>query len=431
MAPRPLPLNRSMPKPEEYSARNITRAKAGIVFATLFFLALILFGEIAPLGDFMPTNGITRTGVDKYRIHILSTPGLDKVLSKETDLNVTAKVENFRSDSRLCRLNGGYDFYSYRKLTPEWEFVEEEPEQNWAPLQYSLTTNEEKKELLLSKNNLEGKVISGNSTALLEKAKSLSVIPLKVDKYLLIFEGEKPMESAYFIRDPEKPELEEVNFKTPVEELYFDKEGSRVFARTRDNEGTGINTSTYPYRISAIDLEEKPLALKALNLPLSKEATVSYNAKADALSILDPEKLRIVEASSGQVRKILYIDKLLKEKEPTTNMVSISGVPALFLNDKLIDLRDGSIVDSLPGFSRKSIRVVDFKNKYLYYSPTNKEGETSMDIAIYDLHNLSLEKQIQLGTKNSIEAERKERQDSLKYLFIDDQGYLIALSAPA
>ena len=438
MAQGSLPLSRFMPKPEEHSENNITRAKAGIILATLFFLGLILFGELAPLGDFLPVNGITREGVEKYRIHVLSTPGLDKVLSKETSLNVTARIDGFKADKNLFRLDGGYDFFAYSRLNAEWDFEDAEPKPGAKGIHYSVVKKakgekdgKSKNEWVLKKNDIEVGTIDGASSESFDAEKPPSVTPLFNGKFLLLTSGDEPVRTKSVIKDPDDPALTPLHFGGEVENIYTDREGAKIFAKVKESEGTGINTSTFSYALRYVDLDSQ-IEPKSFDIPLTKAAKVCYNAKANAIAVLDPEKLRILDAGSGRPREIIYPEKLFKKKrkELPLDMVSLTGVPALLLNDTLIDLRDGSIVDSLPGFTAKSLYVVDFKNKTLYYSPMDKDGENTMNIAIYDLHNLSLEKQIQLGTKNSLEAERKERQDNLRYLFIDSKGFLIALSAP-
>lgn len=424
MAPGPLSIGMHSKKPE----RNFSKTRAYAAIAALFFLSIILLAEFSPLADLLAGNEITRSGVQKYRIHILAPPELTKVASKLTTVNQTVKLDKL-AGTNCFRLDGGQGYYSYCKLDSNWEFGEiasqKERDAVVEGAFYSLAQESKNKPAIhLNDRHLRTLEISAPDG-------SARLFVLNGNRSGLVTTGAGKSFKIYYIADLKKSPARRIDFEDQVRAIYYDENAARFYARTvsADNEdSTAINTSVYPQRLRYID-PARSWEIKSLDIPIQDDAQVAYLSKGEALCVLDREKLRVFGADNGQVREIIYLKDHFKtaKKNRRDSLVALPMVPAVLLNDVLVDVRDGSIVDTLPGFTEKSLYAVDYGNKNLYYAPASK----TMEITIYDLHNLALKTSIRLGTKNSDGTDREEREDNLKYLFMLENGYLIGLSAKA
>ncbi len=424
MAPGPLSIGMHSKKPE----RNFSKTRAYAAIAALFFLSIILLAEFSPLADLLAGNEITRSGVQKYRIHILAPPELTKVASKLTTVNQTVKLDKLAGTNSF-RLDGGQGYYSYCKLDSNWEFGEIASQKDRDAVVegafYSLVQESNNKPAIhLNDRRLRALEISAPDG-------SARLFVLNGNRSGLVTTGAGKSFKIYYIADIKKSPARRIDFKDQVRAIYYDENAARFYARTvsADNkDSTAINTSVYPQRLKYID-PARSWEIKSLDIPIQDDAQVAYISNGEALCVLDREKLRVFGADDGRVREIIYLKDHFKagENDGRDSLVALPMVPAVLLNDVLVDVRDGSIVDTLPGFTEKSLYAVDYGNKNLYYAPASK----TMEITIYDLHNLALKTSIRLGTKNSDGTDREEREDTLKYLFMMENGYLIGLSAKA
>ena len=425
MAPGPLSIGMHSEKPE----RSFSKTRVYAVIAALFFLSIILLAEFSPLTGLLSGNEITRSGVEKYRVHIMAPPELTKVASKLTTVNQTVKLDRLAGTS-IFRLDGGQGYYSYRKLNSQFELEELASQKDRDTIIegafYSLGADSKnsnnKPAILLNDRRLR-------SLDLSDSENSARLYVLNGNRSGLVTTGSGKSFKVFYIADLKKSAPKRIDFKDEIRAIYYDENATRVYAKTssaRDDSSTAINTSVYNQSLKYIDPAQS-WEIKSLDIPVQQDAQVAYLSKGEALCVLDREKLRVFGADDGQVREIIYLKDHFKTRkgDKEDSLVALPMVPAVLLNDILIDVRDGSIVDTLPGFTDESLFAVDYGNKNLYYSPASK----NMEITIYDLHNLALKTSIRLGTKNSDGVDRKEREDTLKYLFMLENGYLMGLSA--
>lgn len=409
---------------------GFVKTKVGVVIATIIFLALIIFGELTSFGDLFPQNEITKVGVPKYRIHILKIPKLEKVASKSTDLNSSVILKQL-GKSRVFRAWGGKEFFDYFLLNKDWAF--EKPgetalenlfkEKSTTP-HYSVGLDEKK--VTLKENDKDLYELDFKEV---RSTKEITVSTFNDDSSLLL--NFKNNEKLAYLKDLRSPKVSYLNFSEQVTDTYFDENDSRIYAKIKEKDRTGVNASALGYKLLFIDILDKKKSVHELNCALQKDSRVFYNATAKVIGILDKEKFRILNRDNGNVIEINYMKEMFPQKlkhEPT--IVSLTKVPAAIINNLLIDLRDGSLVEKLPRFGRGSLYLIDYKNKFFYYVPASESGTPSMEIASYDLHNLALKLQIRLGSKNSEESNRKERKDSIADMFITDSGRLVCLSKP-
>lgn len=329
---------------------GFTKTKFGILIATAIFFALLLFTELSPIGDFLTKDGITRDDVAKYRIHILSTPELNKVNSKDTSLNITAEL-NQLGNSNYFRASGGDDFFAYFKLGNKWDFDKLEPHQ--------LKQQYNQLKPIYSLKYLDG-------TLFLQKLdqnfRAIELRDSKIDNpKITVFNNNKSAILTWvndntqvisLLKDITSSPLEYLNFQGYVEDLVLDKFGKRVYAITLEDKSSN-NAS-----ISYVEASNSSVEPAKLDTVLSNVSKVGYSSLANTICILDKTRLRILNAQTGASKNILYLKNLFsnsdKIKDGTKlNFKVLDKVPAAFLEDHLIDLRDGFIVDILPGLSEK------------------------------------------------------------------------------
>lgn len=415
---------------------GFVKTRVGIAIAGFLFLLLVVAMELSPLQDLLGGDAITRSGVPKFRIHILSTPILDKLENKLTTLNSSVDIEQL-SGSDYFYVDGGHGHHAYFKLTPGHDFeragkmagdskdrVELPPEM---PVDVRL-------------GDIEGKtVLLKNDSLLVDLPADCTTGKLAVfnknKSALLASES-----SIHLIADLDKPSLETIDCRDKIVDLAVDREGTRIFVLVKKADDADKKSEQGRRTLKVIDMETKPDSIEDLKIPVSFHSRIFYNHASLALLILDREKIRILDARDGSVRLIRNFSKEppLEEKD----VVVLSGVPAAILKEAILDLRPPcEEVGTLIGFGSQSRYVIDFRNKRFYYSghperdqlrkgQRDQQEDAAMSIASYDLNKLALEKQVKLAGRSASEESTRARLDFVKAMFLDRDGNLVALSAP-
>ncbi len=182
--------------------------------------------------------------------------------------------------------------------------------------------------------------------------------------------------------------------------------------------------------IQRLDLINKNLKKTVVGSYKENIDDIKYSAKAEALIIVDRKKwsMSVIDAKSGALRGVLPL-----KKGEQINL--LNGTQGALINNKLVDLVTAQVADQLEGFCPKSEYVIDFTNKKLYYSSCEAGKEDSPKanptyLSGYDLHEMKLESQVNLGEKSVSETEKLTRTDEVKSLFLDNLGRLIVLTVP-
>lgn len=412
--------------------KGFVKTRVGIAIAGVLFLLLVLVMELSPLQDLLGGDAITRSGVPKFRIHILSTPVLDKLENKLTTLNSAVDIEQL-SGSDYFFVDGGHGHHAYFRLTAGHDFERAGKMAGGSNEHVELP---EDMPVDVRLGDEDGKPV------LLEKDSPLIDLPAesKAGRLAVFNKGKSALlageSSIHLIADLDKPSLETIDCRDKIVDLAVDREGSRLFVLVKKADDAGKKSEQGRRTLKVIDLESPdPDKLEDLKIPVSFHSRIFYNHAALALLILDEEKIRILDAQDGSVRLIRNFSKEppLEEKD----VVVLSGVPAAILKEAIIDLRPPcEEVGTLIGFGSQSRYVIDFRNKRFYYSgqsennQKDQKDDASMSIASYDLNKLTLEKQVKLAGRSASEESTRARLDFVKALFLDRDGNLVALSAP-
>lgn len=424
--------------------RGFVKTRIGVAVLAVLFLILLLTSELSPLNDLLAKNEITASGVAKYRIHILATPGLEKLENKLSNMNSTVILEQLPA-SNYFRADGGHGFHDYFLLTDKWDFKNLEPttkNNKQKPANANIEQNSPEvpdlPEDLSPDYRLE---LEEDAVFLMKNDQSYFQLPL--DKSLVgpvslfnkrnsaaINPAESGTTKIYLIPDLGKPEFKTIDCKQQIVDTAIDPFGSRIYVLIKKIESKDDNSTRRS--ILMVDLKE-PERINSTATPVSFHSKIFFNQAAEALLILDQEKLRIIDATTGSVRSIYNFKK--EEHLSEKDIVVLPGVPGALIKEDLIDLRSADKIDTLIGFSPASRYIIDYKNKRLYYSSKDDSVEVPacrfMNIASYDLHNLSLEQQITLKGKRASEQQSgSQRKDSIEKLFLDKDGNLVVLSAP-
>lgn len=397
---------------------GFTKTKLGIVIASAIFLALILLGELSPIGSFFPKNDITKEGIEKYQIQVLELPSLKRVASQKTSLNGVLALRQL-GITNYFRVNDDYKNFSYFKLSKDWDFerletLELQHLSKRLPPYYSLSMIEGTLTLLRLDQPFRSIGLSQDSV----KSPKIIVFNNHQSAIMSWLNGKEAV--LGLLKDISKSTLEYPEFKNPVARIIIDKYGTRAYATTFGDKESKAGKICY------IDVQSDSKEAIELDTTISRESEVAYSAKANTICILDDSRLRILNANNGKVVKIIYLeDKKDALNERTTFFEILDNVPAAFLNQKLLDLRDGSVVDILPGFSKDTVYAIDYKNKNLYFTTSTGPDSSSKKIATYDLHNLRLTQEIELGN------EKSSNKQSVKFLFLTKTNKLACLVSKA
>ncbi|MCA9803699.1 MAG: hypothetical protein KC777_17125 [Cyanobacteria bacterium HKST-UBA02] len=411
--------------------QGFVKTRVGIAIAGILFLLLVFVMELSPLQDLFGGDAITRSGVAKFRIHILSTPVLDKLENKLTSLNSTVDIEQL-SGSDYFYVDGGHGHHAYFKLTAGHDFeragkmagssnehVELPPDM---PVDIRLGDEDGKPVLLKNDSPL---------LELPESSKNGKFAVFNKEKSALVASES----SIHLIADLDKPSLKTIDCRDKIVDLSVDREGARIFVLVKKADNAGKKSEQGRRTLKVIDLESNPDKIEDLKIPVSFHSRIFYNHASLALLILDKEKIRILDAQDGSVRLIRNFTKEPPLEEQ--DVVVLSGVPAAILKEAVVDLRPPcEEVGTLIGFGSQSRYVIDFRNKRFYYSgqierdQKDQKEDAAMSIASYDLNKLTLEKQVKLAGRSASEESTRPRLDFVKAMFLDKDGNLVALSAP-
>lgn len=419
----------------------ISRSRVGLAVAALVFLVIILVGEFTPIGQLL------QFGSNKLRIHILSTPILDKMKTEQTVIDVSDRVQQIPYSNLLRVDNRGR--HTYYVMSDKWELHEVVPEANgeMPPEGRTLVPYISFSETTDHVDELRYDVVIGPLTGFTVGAGTdfdFEHNPPLIINYgnsaVLYRRGKTrvPIPDLAYVADFNQKVAVVVPEVGNIEKVAADRFGKQFFAITSDSD-------TDELRLVGVNFDApKPIVVN-FETPVNKDTQLYHCGPAAAVVLLDQEKLRIIGATDGKVIATHYHKDFLRNlnvknspfkswEEEIPPFQIVPGVPAAIFADKLIDLRDGELADTLYDFGPKSVIAVDFNNKKLYYSTFDQGGrkmDTYMSINVFDLHEVVFQNQITLGTRNLVEDDALEREDNIEQLFLGQFNQLVALSAPA
>lgn len=391
------------------------RAKKNAVALTAFFIILVGIGEFT---DWLPLGRIWKNSkksfVQDCRVNILSTPDLQKLSKKITDIDRYADFKQIAKSSyfRVGTLGKKSLYYKLNNTSLEFESITD----------LSLIKPYSFLEFLLEKGKLK----------ILLNDKLFSAIPLgfeieekdKVDKHrlnsdscLFLVRTQEAKGAVFFLPNINSTVLTAVEGMGIVAQSASDPLGSSLLLMGKD----GL--------IRRLDAGPKGVNKSLVGTYSGRIDEVKYSAKAEALLVFDDssDNLTVVDAKTGTRRGILPVKK-------GEDVRVLFGTEGAVIGDKLADLKTATIVEELEGFCPKSQFVIDFDNKKMYFSSCEESKDKAKQnpsfVSSYDLHEMKLESQVDLGEKSAGEAEKLSRTDEVKSIFLDDFGRLIVLTVP-
>lgn len=441
----------------------LTRGRMSLAVIAVFFMFLVVAGEFLQLTDLLGVNGITRGDVAKYRLHVLNVPTLEKVLIKPTSVNVTAVMDQLGT-SDVFRAHDDNDHHRYFRINQNYEFETVEPLSTGAfplspdaPPFYDFEFQRGK--TIIERNDKYFNELTFPNGGGDPNARQACII--NYGRSAVNFVKRNITDTCIFIERLANPSAKIIPGLTSILEATGDPYGKQFFALTAPPKS---KPSDPLMSLVGVNFDSKEpdgnFRKVTFDVPIETSDTrLHHSSLSTSLTIVDADRLRIIDASSGKLRaQYQLVDKkegstgrqnkpesVTDEKNRKDNksgqkdsaldtiprFTIIPGVPAAIFGNKLIDLRSGEVVDTLDGYGRNSVFTVDFVNKKLYYSTCEDDDEQkpTMNIAIYDLHEVKLDLQVTLASRIMVADEAIERDDGIKNLFIRG-GKLIALSGP-
>lgn len=427
----------------------LTKTRVSIALVALFFIALILVPALTPLGELLPSNGLTRTDVGKFRVDVFETPSLKRIENRTTTLNSCVVMEQL-GWSTMFRAHDEHDHHGYFDLT-KTDFAKLQIGKDGSLPRTSDETvshygfQKRDGKIFVLKNDEEIAEVSGIASGDIENW-NLSECPPLIFNYgksaLLYHTGKTTKEApaVAYIEDLNKPAAVLVPEFQDLESANADRFGKQFFALSHD---TVRDTALTQRKLIGANFDYKPPAVAAFETGVLMETTLFHCGPAAALALVDAEKFRVISARNGNPLSVNYFRDVFGEKqlEQPPHFEVLPGVPGALCGDKLIDMRSGKIVDTLRNFSKFSTYAVDHKHQILYYSSNEVSGHPTasyMTVNVYDLNKVALINQVVLGpqsfrapTKKEIGDVEEQRLDSIQQMFITEEGKLIVLTAPA
>lgn len=392
------------------------RAKKNAIALTAFFIILVGIGEFT---DWLPLGRIWKSrqqnAIQDCRVNILTTPDLQKIGKKMTTIDRYANVEQVGKSPFFRVQTLGKKTAFYKLTEPDYQFVQVTDLVTMQP--FTLV------DFIVEKGKLRISVNDKLATSLtLDWDKSTKENTLiqrtNSETAAFIVKIDDKNDSVAYLADFSKPKLELVKGLSEIQYCAGDKAGANLILV--DKKGN----------IFRVDIEKNLARVKPVCVYNDQIDDIEYSARAEAILILDRSqlKLTILDAKTGVKRGVLPIDK-----GDTVNV--ISGTEGGLVDNELIDLVTGRVVEELPGFCKKSIFAVDFANKRLYYSSCdlgakNQSKAPPTYVSSYDLHEMKMEMQVDLGEKSAGAEEKLKREDEVKSIFLDHMNRLIILTVP-
>lgn len=438
----------------------ITRGRMSLAIIAVFFMFLVVAGEVLQFTDLLGVNGITRGDVPKYRLHVLNVPTLEKVLIKPTTVNVTAVMDQLGT-SDVFRAHDDSNHHAYFRMNQNFDFESIEPLSTGAfplspdaPAHYGFEFQQGK--TIIERNDKYFTELTFANGGGDPKATEAAII--NYGRSAVTFVKKNLTDSCIYIQRLANPTAKVIPGLACVLEATGDPYGQQFFALTAPPKKKESDPLMSLVGVNFDRVEPDGNHRKVtFDVPIETSNTRLYHSSlSTALAIVDADTLRIIDASDGKLRaKYQLVDRKDAKGSPGTargdeknkqadkdgkkgdaldtipKFIIIPGVPAAIFGNKLIDLRSGEVVDTLDGYGKNSVFAVDFINKKLYYSTCEDDDEQrpTMNVAIYDLHEVKLDFQVTLAGRIMVADEAIERDDGIINLFLRN-GKLIALSGP-
>lgn len=392
------------------------RAKKNAIALTAFFIILVGIGEFTdwlPLGRIWKQN--RQNVVQDCRVNVLTTPDLQKIEKKITSIDRYAYISQI-GKSAFFRVEELDKKATFVKLTePDFKFVAVTDLSTMRPFAFVDYKIEKGKLRILVNDKLANSLDLGSDKF---TDQNILIKRTNSEKGTFIVRLQDKSDSVIYLADVNKPKLD------------FVKGLSNIEFCASDTAGVGLIVVDRKGNFSRVDIEKDVPTSRLICTYNSQIDDIKYSAKAEALLILDRAhlKLTILDAKTGVQRGILSMSK-------GDAVDVISGTEGGILDNDLIDLVTAQVVEELPGFCKKSIFAVDFTNKRLYYSSCElgKESQPKASgtyMSSYDLHDMKMETQVDLGEKSAGAEEKLKRQDEVKSIFLDHMNRLIVLTVP-
>jgi hypothetical protein len=451
----------------------LTKTRVTMAAVAMFFAGIILFGEMSLIAELIPSNGLTRTDVGKYRVDIFETPSLQRVANKMSTLNCTANLEQL-GWSKNFRASDEHDHYAYFKLKEETDFEKVEPQKSGilpgessdTPSHFSLQKRDGK--IFVLKNDVEIGALTGIASGDMENWDFIKCPPLifNYGKSAVIYRTGKTTLAApgcAYIEDLNKPVATPVTNFQDLETGAADRFGKQFFALSHD---TIPQTAPQEMKLVGANFDGRTPVVATFPTSVVQKTALFHCAPAATLALIDTDKIRIVDARNGEAIAVHFHRDLFSpfklaaqnrnaeqrgEKTESAQEALkyprfdiLPGVPAALFGGKLIDMRNGNIVDTLHHFEPDGVFAVDHTNKKMYYSTNDFAGAKSatyMSLNAYDLDRVSFEKQVVLGPQSYEKVKAKgaeketivdvQRLDSIRKILLLEDGKLAVLTAPA
>lgn len=299
-------------------------------------------------------DGIRRTDVPRYDVHLVSIPALKVVTSLRSEVNVTANLSQV-AGSTLFRADDEHGHEAVYRLEPSGHLIEEKDE---AAANYGKEVR-----LNFSDDTVNIQRPGAESTNLPLRDAGSNANPFQYaianrDRSAVIWRPYTPGENLWVVRNLEAPVLERVESVDLVWDVAPDPASPLAFVKWEARTGD--------FRLSRLDISAAKLATLS-GAAVRQGSNVTFVPGSSKLLAQD-DSIIAIDPSNGKSSTIA----VPWDDDSRPSVTVVAGMPYVLISEKLVDLANGKVVAAVPGFVPISAHAVVGNNLY-YSAPLNDE----------------------------------------------------------
>lgn len=387
------------------------------IFLIFFLIPIIVFGK----ERIVLFSGFDRKDVPNLTLHVFSCPQLKELKQMPVNIDVMVWFEQLdnslyfkgHADNTEPEIFHLDDTFNFKAADPNTDYL-----------------------LTISENNINRSLeITDDKLNILESGKIISTIPLPPNKDLhgtfyqqevfLFNNGSSALlqlyNDVYVIKDITDPVLSEIVLPLSGwrKEFAGSKEGKVCFIAVWDERETII----YKFDLFAENNNLTEFCNVGQYLDI-----FAYFPSIEKLIYKNfaENKLSLINSNTGDMIKEIPIDEAGDDIHYTYN---INNDFFIIIGNRIININNGVLHGTIPGFYPISAIAVDTENNYLYYSaPVAEKGLEFTKLICYDLKkNTIVDEKILFDPKDDLNELEKSVYE-IHQIFLLPNGKLLALT---